>query len=328
MNKSHTTVISVAFILLALGLCLPCFYTKKLLNRQNHVQELLQKMSFEQKWFFSHLCTECITESTMGYTLFGDKPISNTPLRGQTINRRCFFRTVALPLIRKYENMLQSTNFVLLLEETSTDALLYLINKKAFRHAVHQNIAIFRSILGKTITPDDLLTTIISKKCTIETALQENHILFGILFGFGTDNSVRFARRQQLEDEINQLSIPPWKDPRTCGTMNIEDWTLLHVNTKNGTESATTRKTTSRRSFSSTQEELIQLNKKLSFVCSNKCPPGHLLRIELPGFMGDLDSEETRNILEKYSIQRTVLTQLLEEENVLQKVIETFYKNL
>jgi hypothetical protein len=300
------------------------------LSTKNHAQELLQKASFEQQWFLANLCKELICESTMGYTLVGDKPISNTTLRGQIINRKYFFRTTALPLIRKYESMLRSTNFVLLLDKNPTEIYLYLVNKKAFLNATRQNIHIFRSILGETTTPTGLLDTIISKKCTIETALKGSHVLFGILFGFGTENAMRFARRQQLEDSEYQLGMPPWKEPRILSSMKLEDWVLFHMNRKNCIEKigkpAIVQKISPTPPFSSIQEELTGLDKSLSFSCDNECPPGHLLPIELPGFMGDPDSEETQKMFEKYKIQRTFLTKLIADENFLPKVLEIFYK--
>jgi hypothetical protein len=89
MNIRRISLTSIAVTLLGIGLVWFCM--REPLSRGNSAQELLQKASFEQRWFVSNLCKELVCESTMGYTLFGDKPISNTTIRGQILNRRFFF---------------------------------------------------------------------------------------------------------------------------------------------------------------------------------------------------------------------------------------------
>ena len=79
--------------------------------------------------------------------------------------------------------------------------------------------------------------------------------------------------------------------------------------------------------FLTIEDELIDLKKRLSFVGGSVSPPLVVSSIILPSFLGDAESEETKKLLEKYSIQQAFLRKLFEEELFLKKVLEKFYES-
>ena len=105
----------------------------------------MENLTYEERELLSHTCKELFYDSPMGYTLFGDKPMSEVCLVARPgAARRHFFLKLAIPLIRRYESYLNTSNFVLVLEIDSKNPCLYLANKKAFLHAVDRNIELFR----------------------------------------------------------------------------------------------------------------------------------------------------------------------------------------
>lgn len=89
-----------------------------------------------------------------------------------------------------------SSNF-LLLEEPNPyfrDATnVYFVNKTEFLRCCHENFDSFKKILGSKFNPSVLLQDLEDGKCTLLKSLHYNEQLFGILLGFGAQNSYEFS---------------------------------------------------------------------------------------------------------------------------------------
>ena len=161
-RKKILLVFFVAFI--SLAFCFEYFQKTNFLNKRGFAQELLQKATFEERELLCNFCKELFCNSTVGYSLFWDKPISViSDFDKPGVRRRHFFLKRVLPLLRRVEKKLHTVNFIILLEDVPGETFLYLVNKKAFLNVVHQNIAIFRTVLGSAVTPKSLLHTIEKK---------------------------------------------------------------------------------------------------------------------------------------------------------------------
>ena len=292
--------------------------------------ELLQGRSKIEYKFFTDLCKELLYTSTFGYTLFGNKPLSLALDDSWTpLDKGCVFLKFALPLLRKYEKSLRSKNFIVLLEANEEMPSVFLVNKKAFLKVVRENITIFQDVLGSDITPEGLLKDIEEKKCELGTTIKKNHALFGILFGFGTQNALAFDRRCQIENFINNQGFAPWKDPCQNNLLGINEIYILNSSRKGRglrTKTETPKGRASSAEIRTYEQELAELEKKLRGVGGVRPYCRLASSIMAPCFAGDPESEETVRLVNEYRAVQVQLTGLLNDDRLLEKVLEKFFE--
>lgn len=298
--------------------------------QENFSRELLQNFTAEEKSSLSNIFKGIFYSSAFGYTLFGDKPISVICDSGRPYENGelSFFQKHLFNLAQRYEKKLNAPHFAIVVEDFASHFSIYLVNKRAFINTVQENILIFRSTLGDSITPGSLLSSVLDKNHGFEGALKGNHALLGILFGFGAENSLRFNRRDQLDPPWLRQRFPPWKGSQgdIQGSDFIEpQWAKVLV-LKGLDTVAVPEKIVLSPQFSTVQDELSDLNKKLLFVAgAEEVHPAILSSILLPSFVGDPGSEETRKLVEKYEAQRSVLMKMIAEDKFIEKVLEKFF---
>lgn len=313
---------------------LVCFkLTKKneFLSNRPHVEELLERATSKEREFFLSAFRQLFNTSTLGFTLFGDKPLSVLEIETHPrISRGDFFLNITFPIVRKYKKLLHSPNFVLFIEDGPRYSSVYLVNKKAFRNEFQQNIDVFRAILGPESTPETLLHSVLCEGQPFINALKGSHALLGILFGFGRENSLRFQRREEIEQSQYMQGFPPWKDCTNVSEMSLEERVLHNLNRRScksiEKQMNYLKKATPSPGFLTIQDELFDLDKKLSFCECYPCPPKIVSTAMIPGFCGDPFSEETKKILKKYEGQRQILRDIVQQQNLLEKVVEKFYE--
>jgi hypothetical protein len=296
-----------------------------------YARELLQRLSPTKHKFLTGLCKELLYTSTFGYTLFGNKPLSLIIDEAWSpSDKGCIFLKFAIPLLRKYEKNLRSKNFMLLLEDNEEMPSVFLVNKRVFLKAVRENITIFQHVLGSDITPEGLLRDIEEKKCELGTAIKKNHALFGILFGFGTRNALAFDRRCQIENFINNQGFAPWKDPCQNNLRGINEIYILN-DTRKGrglrTKTETPKGRASSAEIRTYEQELAELEKKLCGVGGVRPYCRLASSIMAPCFAGDPESEETVHLVNEYRSVQVQLTELLNDDRLLEKVWEKFFES-
>jgi hypothetical protein len=299
-------------------------------SRKPYARELLQRLSPTEHKFLTCLCKELLYTSTFGYTLFGNKPLSLT-IDGSRpgLDTKFIFLKFAIPLLCKHEKSLNSQNFMVLLEINEELPFIYLVNKRAFVKAVRENITIFQNVLGSDITPEGLLRDIEEKKCELGTAIKKNHALFGILFGFGTQNALAFDYRCQIENFIQNQGFPPWKDPHQNNLTSIGEIVILN-DTRKGEEPRMKTVTPEGRAPSSEirsyEQKLAELNNKLE-PAGGACPHWRLVSsITPPCFASNPEYEETARLVKEYRAEQAHLTQLLNDERLLEMVLDKFFE--
>lgn len=303
-------------------------FQKMELSRKNFPQELLKKIPINERKGLTDLCEKLVYTSDFGYTLFGDKPISCLYDSGRLYEDEelSYFQRHLFTLAQRYEKKLDAPNFAIVVEHDFPSCFIYLVNKKAFLDTVQQNPAIFRKILGDNITPSSLLDAVLDKNYGFMKALKASHALFGILFGYGVENSLRFDRSTQLDPESHIHGFPPWKgiqDPTVSDVVTYRD--VMGCTQKRWIKKTAPEKMEPSQGFTTVQDELFELNKKLAPVAGAEDPLCILSSISLPSFAGDPESEETKKLISKYTAQRDVLMKMLAEDNFLEKVLEKFY---
>ena len=306
-----------------------CYQKWDLSRKDSVVRDLLQKVSIEERKGLNDLCRALFFTSEFGYTLFGDKPIS------VIVNSRRFYETGELSffqkhlfsLVRRYKEKLNTPHFALLFDHELGTDYIWLVNKKAFRRTVQQNIAIFRYVLGEDVTPDSLLDLLTNKNYSFHRALQHSHLLFGTLFGYGITNSFRFDWRDQLVSKVEEEPVTFWKGitnlEREAGYVGFiplkRPLTIVP-----GVRSEIEKKMYSLK-FHVIRNEVRDLNKKLVSVAGATAPFGILSSPLLPQFAGDPENDETQKLEVKYKSQLNFLTKKLSEESFLENMLETFY---
>ena len=114
--------------------CFMYFSKREFSRKEDFSRELLEKISYEDKKSLSSICKGVFYSSTFGYTLFGDKPISVICDSGRPYENEemSFFQKHLFILAQGYENKLDAPHFAIVVEDTTPNSFIYLVNKKAF----------------------------------------------------------------------------------------------------------------------------------------------------------------------------------------------------
>lgn len=169
-----------------------------------------------------------IEDSEMGYVLEGIKPVCdhgsyiediiapNTPSHRDSVALKEGIKTLKklnIPLdhisIVAYENKESAHNLRAFHE-------VVFINNKAFLRAVEENLTLFQNVLGPFVTPQALLDRVTASRESFQSILKYDQTLIGILFGFGTQNSIHYARLEQIEEAlVHGIDRPPYQSKFT-----------------------------------------------------------------------------------------------------------------
>ncbi|MBS0622328.1 MAG: hypothetical protein JSR80_05165 [Verrucomicrobia bacterium] len=145
-------------------------------------------------------------ESELGAVFFGDKPLCIEAIYSKPRNFDLDNRLVLIG--ESYRHLIPIWNriasekgpFALVAGTTDKeDDLPFWINKKAFLATVQQNLPLFQAVLGPLVTPERLLQECLTPGVNLFKVLHSNKTLFGILLGFGKENSMTHARIEEIE---------------------------------------------------------------------------------------------------------------------------------
>ncbi len=123
-------------------------------------------------------------ETPIGYTMFGDKPMSFVEfdeIEETGLN-------TLYPTWQQYQNQIPSDNLCFRLEKDADDdeatPNIFIINKAEFKKTISMHLDKFQKVLGKNITPERLLDSILSDDSNIlENKLNGSEELLGLLLG-------------------------------------------------------------------------------------------------------------------------------------------------
>jgi len=200
---------SIPLVALVVFVC-HSFPSQSLLDKKISLIPKEDKLDLEI--FFRHL----ICDDHIGYTLFGDKPISISGYYvHEPIEHVLWGRIPHISIDRlwkvweKHRNRIKMKNYLWLNEPHSQDIpnlrIITVINKRAFLKVIHDNIDEFQRILGHDMTPDEFLDKVRSGNTSLFDLLHRNEVLYGILLGYGKKNAQFFDRRYLLMQHINRF---------------------------------------------------------------------------------------------------------------------------
>lgn len=182
------------------------------------VAEVLAAIPKKDRQRLEYFFREAIVMDGLGYVLFGDKPMAfggyekapfpfagMSALKSALSPRRIQSRN-GVEAWRKYEKFFSTPRFVFLYEDTPRDCTVYLVEKSAFVRAVEQHADIFKDVLRREVTGEELLAEAQNRPLATDV-LKNNHELLGILLGYGKTSARLFQQRTLLVDEHERASF-------------------------------------------------------------------------------------------------------------------------
>lgn len=195
--------------------------------------------------FFQYL----LYKGSMGYTLFGTKPISEVDYPDP---KCCIGSDLGQSLLiekgwetwMRYQDLFPSNEFILKKEKNGlldTNTIL-LMNKTQILSAISQNLDLFQNKFGKEVLPEKMLSQICN---TNEPLFQylDDEALIGILLGFGRTNGILFKRECEIADYLQAQLTPPFSCLKEIKQLNLKSQKYVQMRSKrkllNGSKLAT-----------------------------------------------------------------------------------------
>lgn len=178
--------------------------------------EMLDQIPKEDRQVLELFFKYIIHHSPLGYSLCGQKPVSeeNFTFMSSAIppfGAYIFFECYAYSILwkgwecwQRYAHLFPSKNFVL--RFVPHYKTLYLVNKRAAKKAIEENLDLFHKFFDASLSSDEILKNICNPK--EKEYLMKNHILLGILYGFGRNNAIGFLGRKHVEKLGNFIPHP------------------------------------------------------------------------------------------------------------------------
>lgn len=152
-----------------------------------------------------------LTATPIGYSLFGEKPVSfysyQIPENNHGDDWLSSYIWSGNNILKRIYHLKPESNFYLLINEDLNGEIV-VINRPQFLRVVEENLSLFRYILGPSLTPQNLLESIVEHKKNLYECVNQDEALIGILLGFGTDSSILYRRYLQLKED--PLIAPSW----------------------------------------------------------------------------------------------------------------------
>ena len=159
-----------------------------------------------------------------------------------------------------------------------------LINKQNFNEKVREHINIFKEIFGDNFSPELLLSQIEMPNADIKKILKDNHVLLGILLGFGKYNAQLFQIREELYSKLDSLNY-------------LKDY----------------------KKKVSIQKKIDRLWEKLQ--CRNDYYTYSLIAQHQVGYVCDRSHSESIELEKKYEKQSKEINEIINKENWIENIL-------
>jgi hypothetical protein len=178
----------------------------------------LKNIPLEDRQKLTLLFKSLMLDDYLAYTLFGSKPMTHkAAFFEQSYKSICKPTSTNLflkywPLWKKYSNNLQMPNYAFIEKKYPELFEIHFVNKSNVLQCVKNHLRTFKKILGDSITPQEVLNSILNGEDVYES-LGNSQVLYGILFGFGEESSQLFYEKYELgrmlPDSISFNTEPP-----------------------------------------------------------------------------------------------------------------------
>lgn len=267
------------------------------------IDQFVHRLPPEQRASLEAFAEDLLTNplGSVGYVLYGDKPMclaeGNSHIFG-SINR-CFDTNTTdlhgFSFLKALNIDPRDKKFAFIEDRKRGGSVFF--NRDAFIQVVNQNLILFRSILGSTLTAEGLLEELLRNGDRFYETLQYNELLLGVLLGYGTQNALVVSREEQLKGGIYKgIECFPFKDDEVFATFNK----IPSIG------------------FSSVEEEYQTLY-HLTQLSTDLKP---FTYCHIPHFGCQPELRETTDLLTTYEKNRASLIQIVEEGDLLTKLLK------
>ena len=249
-------------------------------------------------------------ESEAGYVLFNKKPVcihgffSTDPF---IANSSAHKHSVALREGARIWNRLGEKNVDVLIHIAEKEDPLIpgwvhvlVINRPLFIHIVSEHLPLFQYVLGPSVTPENLLNSLLSKDQTYYSLLKEDKVLIGEILGFGIQNSLYGSRSENIQ-ESTEKDTPPFM----ASSALVREHAFEYIPFQPGF------------GFTTINEEAHALQEKMT-ISSEKLVEGN------PAFIfGCLkDSQETKILIAELESAQEQIEKLLQSPTYLELILK------
>lgn len=287
-------------------------------KENNHLRATtaLQRLSPEERSSLEEFFHHILIEQSLAFVLLGSKPMSFShyyTLASHFPKSHSIYDTVypflaaihpnnmrikrGAEVWQKYKHFFPSPNFILSTYHSpdKTTVTVVLINRKNFLKKLEHHWADFSALLGPDMTPQLLLQKCQQDLPIIEEVLKNSDLPLGITLGFGRKNAELFQSRSKIE--VSKQS-------------NFSPLEKLERSPSEG--------------FTSLEAELEALSQLLQPVGIVPGEPLHYLGLMPPGFVGDKNDIETKELIATYSKEYREISTLFKEDDLLELALERF----
>jgi len=266
----------------------------------------LSKISHQDQQYLDQFFQYLLRTSPMGYTLFGNKPISLFEYPDLKSSVNCDLR-LSLCMERgwktwmRYRTLFSSKDFVLK-KEKDTGAFhtntVILINKTQVLAAISRNLDLFISKFGQEFQPEGFLKQICDTDEPLFDFLKEEDVI-GILLGFGRTNGVLFNREREIAGYLQTQLIPPFSCLKEINRLSAKTQKYVKLHSKR----ELSKRVSASSSFRSLAEEFNAIiNKRGSFQM-----PGDDKFLHLMGSPQFVDYGEDSALVDSYIKTRRIM---------------------
>lgn len=260
-------------------------------KNSNSLARNLKKIPQDERKCLELFFRTAFAHDGLGYTLFGDKPITAVvfldlaALRNENMYDYTFCAlcpenlrmTKGYDILEKYKHLFSSRAIAVHHSKNFVDnefTCVLFINKKLFLKTVANHLDDFKAILGNEITPELLLERVLNSDDVFGDVLKSHQGLIGTLLGYGRDNAWLFHQREEgysLKGMSPLLAKKPFSLKRTSRILSEEELDAF--------------------------EQRLQLFDERGILDFNP------LLMQLPSFAADSNTAETKQLKIKYQRQ-------------------------
>lgn len=270
----------------------------------NSLARNLNQIPEKERKYLESFFRESFSHEGLGYTLFGDKPITAVvyydpqQMRKEMIeNLFCSLHPENIrmwqgsAILEKYKNFFTSHKIAIVRAKNFIDngcECILFVNKKLLLEIVENHLNDFQSILGKGITPQLVLERVLNSEDVFRDALQNHQGLIGTLLGYGRENAWLFHQREE-HYLFTEGSFLLAKRPFCLKSVNMA------------------RIETHMQPFD--ERDVLDFNPLL---------------LSLPAFMADCSAPETKNLKSKYEQQYREILHRYKDKDFLETTLQAF----
>jgi hypothetical protein len=265
------------------------------------IKKILNEIPINDQESLEYFFRQMIAYQNFGYVIFGKKPMAWVQLHmkiirldeGKSIfkyNRFLHGYNTWL----KYQHLFHMENYIFrsyLHEFDFSTHMIIFLNRGKTLEVIKNNLSFFKDKLGRSITPEKILSDLETKDNIIETVFRGNHDLLGIILGFGIHNSIQFQKRYYLFRN-KHLSIPyDYRTMKNIWEFNARILDEIYFNLTG----------------------IPHENKKLFFI-------------DLPYFAQDSQNPESTQILQNYFADQKLISETYSQGKFLEITLEALTK--